>query len=78
MGVSRVTLFRLERLKRNLEEGLIDLNDPVGMEWLCKELKAVAYDIYKECLKRGDKSQMKRAYNIYLQFESMEKLFKHG
>jgi len=75
MGIGRATIYRLERIRRNLEEGL-RADDPMVMEWLCRELKEIVYDVHEELLKRGDEARAIRIFEeLYLPFERMERLF---
>ena len=75
-GISRSTLFILERVRRKLEEGL-DLNDPLALAWLCEQLREVAYHVHEEFLKRGDEVKAIQVFeNFYLPLDRMAKIFE--
>jgi len=76
-GISRSTLYTLDLLKRNLEEGALDLNDPLALAWICKQLSELIYDIHEELLKRGDEvNAIKIFEELFLPFDRMAKFYE--
>ena len=71
------TLFILQRLRKNLEDGVLDLRDPLALAWLCKQLAEVVYDIHEELLKQGDEVRAIQVFeNLYLPFDRIAKIFE--
>ena len=70
-------LYILKRILVNLKEPTIDKNDPQFLEYLCKELAHVGYELHEMALDEGDEWRAIRIFDeVVKPFEELEEVFK--
>jgi len=73
----RKMLYTLKRIHVNLEDSSINKNDPTFLEYLCKELADVSYELHLMALERGDEWSAVRIFDECVKpFMEMRKIFK--
>ena len=70
--MSKATLYTLQLVIRNFEEGLISPEKSISMEWFCEQMMRVIEDLERQ---QTDEYRKIKLVDLYRQYENLAKVF---